>query len=57
MQFVITAYDGENMLEKRMSVRPRHLENMARRGIIHKESIIVLTFSSDLVENIFVLTP
>lgn len=28
MQFVITAYDGANMLEKRMAVRPRHLENM-----------------------------
>lgn len=28
MQFLITAYDGENMLEKRMEVRPRHLENM-----------------------------
>lgn len=30
MQFMITAYDGENMLEKRMAVRPRHLEGMAR---------------------------
>ncbi|MBR2834735.1 MAG: hypothetical protein IKE43_03350 [Coriobacteriales bacterium] len=30
MQFVITAYDGENMLEKRMEVRPRHLENMGK---------------------------
>ena len=30
MQFLITAYDGENMLEKRMAVRPRHLENMGR---------------------------
>ena len=30
MQFVITAYDGPNMLEKRMEVRPRHLENMSR---------------------------
>ena len=28
MQFVITGRDGENMLERRMSVRPRHLENM-----------------------------
>ena len=28
MQYIITAYDGENMLEKRMEIRPRHLENM-----------------------------
>ena len=28
MQFVITAYDGKDMQEKRMRVRPRHLENM-----------------------------
>lgn len=27
---MIKAYDGENMLEKRMEVRPRHLENMAK---------------------------
>ncbi len=30
MQFVITAYDGDNMPEKRMEVRPRHLANLAR---------------------------
>lgn len=30
MQFVITAYDGEGMLAKRMEVRPRHLEGMER---------------------------
>ena len=24
MQFLIKAYDGEDMLEKRMAVRPRH---------------------------------
>lgn len=29
MQFIITAYDGQDMLERRMAVRPRHLENMA----------------------------
>ena len=29
MQFIIRAYDGIDMLEKRMEVRPRHLENMA----------------------------
>lgn len=30
MQFVITAYDGDGMLEKRMEVRPLHLEGMER---------------------------
>ena len=30
MQYMIKAYDGENMLEKRLAVRPRHLENMAK---------------------------
>ena len=29
MQYIITAYDGADMLERRMAVRPRHLENMA----------------------------
>ena len=29
MQFLIKAYDGENMLDRRLAVRPRHLENMA----------------------------
>lgn len=32
MQFVVTAYDGKDMLEKRMAVRPRHLEGMAALG-------------------------
>lgn len=32
MQFIIKAYDGKEMLEKRMAVRPRHLEGMARLG-------------------------
>ena len=32
MQFIITARDGEKMLEKRMAVRPRHLEGMAKLG-------------------------
>ena len=32
MQFIIKAYDGPNMLEKRMEVRPRHLEGMNRLG-------------------------
>ena len=30
MQFLIKAYDGPNMLEKRMEARPRHLEGMSR---------------------------
>ena len=30
VQFVIRAYDGKRMLEKRMEVRPRHLEGMER---------------------------
>ena len=30
MQFLIKAYDGPNMLEKGMEVRPRHLEGMNR---------------------------
>ncbi len=32
MQFVIKAYDGKGMLEKRMKVRPRHLEGMNKLG-------------------------
>ncbi|MCR4891168.1 MAG: YciI family protein [Lachnospiraceae bacterium] len=28
MQFLIRAYDGEGKLDKRMEVRPRHLEGM-----------------------------
>lgn len=28
MQFVIRAYDGKGMLNKRMEVRPRHLEGI-----------------------------
>ncbi|MBQ8093280.1 MAG: hypothetical protein IJ242_06875 [Clostridia bacterium] len=30
MQFVVTAYDGAGKLEKRMEVRPKHLENMGK---------------------------
>ena len=32
MQFMIKAYDGPNKLEKRMEVRPRHLEGMNKLG-------------------------
>ena len=30
MQYIIRAYDGRDMLERRMAVRPRHLENMSQ---------------------------
>ncbi len=30
MQFLVTAYDAPNALEKRLEVRPRHIENMSR---------------------------
>ena len=32
MQFIIKAYDGEGMLEKRMNARPRHLNSIKRLG-------------------------
>lgn len=32
MQFIIKAYDGKDMLAKRMEVRPQHLEGMAKLG-------------------------
>ncbi len=32
MQFLIRAYDGEGKLDKRMEVRPRHLEGMKKLG-------------------------
>ena len=32
MQFMIRAYDGPNMLDRRLAVRPRHLEGMKRLG-------------------------
>lgn len=61
MQYLITAHDGPNMLDKRMEVRPRHLENMAKvretgsvvcaGGILDNEgclvgSALVLDFAS-----------
>ena len=30
MQYIIKAYDGEGMLDKRMEIRPRHLEGIDR---------------------------
>ena len=32
MQFLVKAYDGEGLLDKRMEVRPRHLEGMKALG-------------------------
>ena len=32
MQFLVKAYDGSGMLEKRMEVRPSHLEGMKALG-------------------------
>ena len=32
MQFIIKAFDSPGMLEKRMAVRPRHLEGMKKLG-------------------------
>ena len=32
MQFLIKAYDGAGKLDKRMEVRPRHLEGMQKLG-------------------------
>ncbi len=32
MQFLVRAYDGAGMLDKRMEVRPNHLEGMAKLG-------------------------
>lgn len=32
MQFMVKAYDGEGMLERRMQVCPRHLEGMKVLG-------------------------
>ena len=59
MQFMIRAYDGPNMLDKRLVVRPRHLEGMKRLGrqiicaggILDNEgkmkgSVLVLEFES-----------
>ena len=30
MQYIIKAYDGEGRLDKRMEIRPRHLEGIER---------------------------
>ncbi|MBP5500680.1 MAG: hypothetical protein J6Y05_08275 [Bacteroidales bacterium] len=59
MQFVITAYDGAGKLEKRMEVRPLHLEGMERLkshliaagGLLDEEgklkgSVLIMEFQS-----------
>lgn len=59
MQFIIKAYDGANMLEKRLQVRPRHLEGMNRLsghiicagGLLDEEgkmkgSVLIMDFPS-----------
>ena len=59
MQFMIKAYDGEGMLDRRMAVRPRHLEGMralGKRVVVAggllddegkmKGSVLVLDFTS-----------
>ena len=66
MQYLITAHDGPDMLDRRMEVRPRHLENMEKLrkagsvvcagGILDDEgrltgSALVLDFASkDLLD-------
>ena len=34
MQFFVLAYDGENKLQKRLEVRPRHLSNLPKDHVI-----------------------
>ena len=59
MQYLITALDGKNLLERRMAVRPQHLRNMAQvkgkilcaGGILDtagmmKGSVLVMDFES-----------
>ena len=59
MQFIIKAYDGANKLEKRLAVRPRHLEGMRKLndhivcagGLLDREgnmkgSLLVMEFES-----------
>ena len=59
MQYMIKAYDGKNMLERRLAVRPHHLENMAKvpgkvicaGGLLDEEgkmkgSVLIMDFES-----------
>ncbi len=34
MQFLVLAYDGENELQKRLEVRPKHLSNLPKERVI-----------------------
>lgn len=58
-QFVVRAYDGKGMLDKRLEVRPRHLESIERirkhvvcaGGLLDEEgkmkgSLLVMEFES-----------
>ena len=60
MQFIIKAYDGKNMLNKRMEVRPQHLEGMTKLdkhivcagGLTDKEgklkgSVVIVDFDDE----------
>ena len=57
MQFVITAYDGKNVLDKRMAVRPRHLKGMQKLidhivcagGIVPLDRISILSEKTDII--------
>ena len=66
MQFVIKAYDGSNCLEKRMAVRQRHLENMAKvdgkvicaGGLLDREgkmkgSLLVMEFENRALLDVY----
>ncbi len=71
MQYIIRALDGADMLEKRMSVRGRHLENMAKvkgriicaGGLLDGEgkmkgSVLVMEFeSAELLEEYLASEP
>ena len=59
MQFIVRAYDGEGKLDKRMEVRPRHLDGMKKLndhiicagGLLDDEgkmkgSVLILDFPS-----------
>lgn len=59
MQFVITAYDGKDMLDRRMAVRLQHIENMGKvkgkvlcaGGLLDEEgrmkgSVLIIDFAS-----------
>ncbi len=71
MQYVITGRDGANKLEKRMEVRPRHLENMSKvkgkvicaGGILDEQgkpkgSVMIMEFASkDLLDEYLASEP